>query len=73
MSAATEIVIAKLRERALTSGWGTWHEVLRWAGVERCPYRWQTPAADALHRALTEAGVRIDDTMPEPVRFRAPL
>ena len=65
-------VIAKLQERAITGGWGEWFEVLDWAGVERCPYAWQTLAAEGLHRELARAGVRIDEEA-RPVRFRAPL
>lgn len=66
-------VIAKLRERARTGGWGEWYEVLDWAGVPRCPYVFQTPEARALWCALRAAGVRIDDLSGEPMRFRAPL
>jgi len=66
-------VLAKLQERARTCGWGEWSEVLTWAGLAVCPYCFQTPEAEALHRALKKAGVRIDAAMPnEPVRFRAP-
>ncbi len=65
-------VIERLHQRAIVGGWGEWDEVLAWAGIVMCPYTWQTPEAETLHRALATAGVRIDDAMPEPVRFRAP-
>ncbi len=67
-----DAVLAKLVERARRGGWAEWSEVLNWTGIASCPYTFQTSEAEALHRSLVMAGVRIDDEAG-PVRFRAPL
>lgn len=73
LATRVDAVIQHLVERARTCGWGEWREVLAWAGIPFCSYMLQSREASALHLALEKAGVRIDNAMPEPVRFRAPV